>query len=105
MCIISIVWSLVVVIIDLTLPPNVTDPLTPFASSRPAYFWTEIGFHLASIPFQLYFLYYSRQMLSEIKALHVHASIPHNGSDGEHSGDEMQVLKPEEPKLKVSTEA
>ena len=44
-------------------------------------------------------------MLSEIKALHVHASIPHNGSDGEHSGDEMQVLKPEEPKLKLPTDA
>lgn len=44
-------------------------------------------------------------MLSEIKALHVHASIPHNKSDGDHSGDEMQVLNPEEPKLKLPSDA
>ena len=102
MSVISITWSIAVVIIDLTLPPNVTGPeYINLFNFRTVYFWKEIGFHLASIPFQMYFLYYSKQILSEVQAIHNHR----NRGDDEESNNELKELKPKESKLTPSVEA
>ena len=54
--IVSLVFSCVVVMVDFSLPPNVTVSDDALNSYKPAYNWIEIGCYLVAIPFQAIFV-------------------------------------------------